>query len=246
MIEKKDFFEEREIAEISSLKCKKVNTARDLVDRILDLDPSSEALILDFTLTPDYYTRDGKLASRRHARDKEAYLKLKQPNSAYAAKKNLKDPVKIREETFLKLRERPEDILALAEHFLKKQALQKGGKLLTLHDNTSTLLNNYNWPGNVRELQNVIERVAILSTSAVILPSELPESILNSAETVTAENGENRPTLEEIEQKYIKDVLLTYNYNYSKVIETLGIGRTTLWRKMKKYGIVNEERNNNK
>ncbi|MCH8928277.1 MAG: sigma 54-interacting transcriptional regulator [Candidatus Marinimicrobia bacterium] len=143
------------------------------------------------------------------------------------------------------LRERPEDILALAEHFLKEQSRQNGGRILTLHENTAILLKNYGWPGNVRELQNVIERVAILSTSAVILPSELPNSILNPAKTDVSDNNANQPTLEDVEQDYIKEVLLKHNFNYSKAADTLGIGRTTLWRKMKKYGMDNEDRSNN-
>ena len=140
------------------------------------------------------------------------------------------------------LRERPEDILALAEHFLKEQSQQNGGNLLTFHEKTTMLLMNYGWPGNVRELQNVIERVAILSTSAVIFPSELPDSILNPTNIATSENSENQLTLEEVEQEYIKEVLLKHNFNYTKVAENLGIGRTTLWRKMKKYGIESQER----
>ena len=144
------------------------------------------------------------------------------------------------------LRERPEDILALAEHFLKEQAQQNGGNLLTLHENTIMLLKNYGWPGNVRELQNVIERAAILSTSAVILPSELPNSIINPAKIAVSEHSDNQLTLEEVEQEYIKEVLLKHNLNYTKVAETLGIGRTTLWRKMKKYGIDSDDKSNYK
>ena len=143
------------------------------------------------------------------------------------------------------LRERPEDILALAEHFLKEQSQRNGGKLLTLHENTTNLLKNYGWPGNVRELQNVIERVAILSTSAVILPSELPNSILDTAKHDVFEDKDDHPTLEKVEQEYIREVLLKHNFNYTKVAETLGIGRTTLWRKMKKYGMDNDDRTDN-
>ena len=143
------------------------------------------------------------------------------------------------------LRERPEDILALAEHFLKEQSQQNSGKLLTLHENTTKLLKNYGWPGNVRELQNVIERVAILSTSAVILPSELPDSILDPTKYDMIEEKDNHPTLEKVEQEYIREVLLKHNFNYSKVADILGIGRTTLWRKMKKYGIEKADSSNN-
>ena len=91
----------------------------------------------------------------------------------------------------------------------------------------------------------MIERVAILSTSGVILPSELPISIIDPAKYDISEDKDNHPTLEEVEQKYIKEVLLKYNFNYSKVADTLGIGRTTLWRKMKKYGMENEDRTEN-
>ncbi|MGI8746339.1 MAG: sigma 54-interacting transcriptional regulator [Bryobacteraceae bacterium] len=75
------------------------------------------------------------------------------------------------------LRQRPEDIPALAEHFAKKFALQCGRKLSGITPEARAYLRSYSWPGNVRELENAIERAVVLGSSDAILPEDLPENI---------------------------------------------------------------------
>ena len=72
------------------------------------------------------------------------------------------------------LRERTDDIRILAQFFLKKIALKQGGAPLRLSEESIRLLENYNWPGNVRELENTMQRAAVLATSDVLLPKDIP------------------------------------------------------------------------
>jgi Nif-specific regulatory protein len=75
------------------------------------------------------------------------------------------------------LRQRPEDVVPLAEHFAKKFAGQVGRKLTGISTQAKTYLRAYSWPGNVRELENAIERAVVLGTEETILPEDLPENI---------------------------------------------------------------------
>ena len=136
------------------------------------------------------------------------------------------------------LRERVDDILALANHFLLEHSNRTQKDKFRLSDSAAELLTQYQWPGNVRELQNVIERAAVLSDSSTILPSDLPEGVLENRDRSISVVSEKDMSLEEIEEEHIRLMLRKNRYNYNSVAETLGIGRTTLWRKMKKYGIA--------
>ncbi len=130
------------------------------------------------------------------------------------------------------LRERKEDIPALARYFIKKYS----GKLAkTATDFTAEALEQlagYHWPGNVRELENVIERAVILCETDTIGALDL---FIPSAAVVT-ERGAN-PSLEEMEKNYILRVLKEADHNQSKASQLLGIDRKTLYLKLKKYGI---------
>ena len=136
------------------------------------------------------------------------------------------------------LRERVDDILALANHFLLEHSNRTQKDKFRLSDSAAELLTQYQWPGNVRELQNVIERAAVLSDSSTILPSDLPEGVLENRDRSISVVSEKDMSLEEIEEEHIRLMLRKNRYNYNSVAETLGIGRTPLWRKMKKYGIA--------
>lgn len=140
------------------------------------------------------------------------------------------------------LRERPEDILVLTEHFLREQVIKNKISLLSISGEATEALKQYDWPGNVRELQNAVERLAVLSSTSQITMKELPLRILQSKSDDKAVSNKSSMTLEEVEERHIRGELKKYSYNYSAVAELLGIGRTTLWRKMKKYGIKEESK----
>ncbi len=136
------------------------------------------------------------------------------------------------------LRERPEDIPLLVDHFLSKYAQREGRAEAGIADDAMEILRRYNWPGNVRELENVIERALALSKSGIILPSDLP------AETRGADSRPNlvtngslvsdRPTLAELEQRYINLVLQQEGGNKKRAAEILGIDRRTLYRTLER------------
>jgi two-component system, NtrC family, response regulator AtoC len=130
------------------------------------------------------------------------------------------------------LRERKEDIAALARHFLKQYAKKMGKSITDLKPDALDLLAGYHWPGNVRELENVVERAVILCETDLLGGEDL--SVPSMA--VINELGTN-PSLEEMEKNYILRVLKEANNNQSRASQLLGIDRKTLYLKLKKYGI---------
>jgi len=120
------------------------------------------------------------------------------------------------------LRERREDVLALAKKFLKRKKLDADAE---------RLLVNYAWPGNIRELRNALERAALLEEGEKIGVASLPLGDL----ITTAARAEW--SLADLEAHYIREVLRSTRSNYSRAAEILGINRKTLLEKRKRYGI---------
>ncbi|MBI5580280.1 MAG: sigma-54-dependent Fis family transcriptional regulator [Deltaproteobacteria bacterium] len=133
------------------------------------------------------------------------------------------------------LRARPDDIPLLIRCFLEKYSRAFGKEVKGASSEVLDILSRYPFPGNVRELENIIERAVALSDepeiSARDLPSDLRELSMRSIEAAP------RLTLEEMERKYIQEVLIKTNYRKSIAAEILGLPRTTLWRKMKQHGL---------
>jgi two-component system, NtrC family, response regulator AlgB len=127
------------------------------------------------------------------------------------------------------LRERPEDILLLAFHFLKR--ISAGGKELDIAPESAKLLTAYRWPGNVRELENVMERAALLARDGIILPAHLPQELASLDESVSG-----LLSLEEIERQHIARVLRMAS-DLDEASRILEIDPATLWRKRKKFGL---------
>jgi transcriptional regulator with PAS, ATPase and Fis domain len=133
------------------------------------------------------------------------------------------------------LRERPEDVLGLAEHFLARQAELYNEPYKTLTDQTKKLLLDYHWPGNVRELANVMERAYILTDTELITPAALPVEILLAA---PVENGKARlPTLDEAQRKVIIQALETTGGKKMAAAKILGLERRKLNRLLEKLNI---------
>jgi DNA-binding NtrC family response regulator len=134
------------------------------------------------------------------------------------------------------LRERPDDIEMLARHFLRKFSGRMRKPVAALTPETLSVLRRYSWPGNVRELENVMERAVALTGNAMLDIADLPAPLREEA---SAKNGAARLPLKEIERRYILDTISACNGNYDEAAKTLGIGRTTLWRKLKIYSRAN-------
>lgn len=138
------------------------------------------------------------------------------------------------------LRERQEDILALAKHFLDKTALVIGIGSPGFDPAVEPLLKAYRWPGNVRELRNVVERAAILSLGECISAQHLPREITgdNPAMPVLfcAQSGSAIRPLAAVETDYIRHVLHSCAGNKTQAAELLGITRLTLRNKLREAG----------
>ena len=130
------------------------------------------------------------------------------------------------------LRERPEDILPLVEVFLKRARQKHGGKAQRLGSEAAQTLLRYPWPGNVRELEHAVERAVIMSSAAELLAEDLPPEVRGAQSA----HGRAEP-LEEIEKAHILKVLKACGENQVDAAKRLGIGRNTLWRKLKAYGL---------
>ena len=129
------------------------------------------------------------------------------------------------------LRDRAEDILPLAEIFLKKYAEKYHRPVETISEVAALRLTSHAWSGNIRELQNVIEKAVILSEEKALLLKDL------SMNTPAKATSSVSLTLDEAEEKTIRDTLSRCNGNLSMVAKELGISRPTLYSKLKKYGI---------
>jgi DNA-binding NtrC family response regulator len=136
------------------------------------------------------------------------------------------------------LRQRPEDIPLLVDHFLSKYAQREGRPESGVSADAMELLRQYGWLGNVRELENVVERALALSKSGIILPSDLPVEVRageGRPPPLTAYNlVDDRPTLAELEQRYINLVLQQEGGNKKRAAEILGIDRRTLYRTLER------------
>jgi len=130
------------------------------------------------------------------------------------------------------LRERVSDIPLLATHYLKKNN-QKYRKELTISEKAESLLKEHLWPGNVRELQHAIERAVIMAEDSELQPSDFLLKLGGN----TPKSKSETLKLEEVEKETIEEAIKRSAGNLSQAAKELGLGRTTLYRKMDKYGI---------
>ncbi len=147
------------------------------------------------------------------------------------------------------LRERREDILPLARHFLARVAETGRKKELKLSPGAVAVLEGYHWPGNVRELQNAMERASVLSEGDTISETDLPVRISGPGAArpagvpFTPAGGASLPRmLEEIERQNIVEALERFGGVRSRAAEYLGMKRTTLLARMSSLGIVEPEK----
>jgi two-component system, NtrC family, response regulator AtoC len=148
------------------------------------------------------------------------------------------------------LRERREDIPALIDHFLGEFG-RKDEQTYQLHPEARRVLEAYSWPGNVRELSNAVENLTQLSRGLEItvddLPAKIQADVLKRAmrRSEGADEGlpsmiDDWPTLDELERRYIH-LLVGKHKEKQRIAEILGVDRTTLYRKLKRYGFQEED-----
>ncbi|NLC70927.1 MAG: sigma-54-dependent Fis family transcriptional regulator [Desulfuromonadaceae bacterium] len=142
------------------------------------------------------------------------------------------------------LRDRKEDILSLAQYFLRHFSLKEGKKLKSITDNAMTILANYSWPGNVRELKNTIERLVIMTPGDLIKEEHLKEFIFRGDESQAGggffnqnDSGTYKDARENFEREFLINKLKQYNWNISRTAEAIEMERSNLHRKIKAYDI---------
>ncbi len=136
------------------------------------------------------------------------------------------------------LRERKEDILPIANHYLKKFAEAMGRKVCCFSPKAKELLLSYPWPGNIRELINAVERALVLCREGAVLPEHLPIA----PSKAVAPPKDDDLSLEAVERRHIEYVLERCGHNVTQAAKLLGIDRVTLYNRMRRYGIAWRQR----
>lgn len=143
------------------------------------------------------------------------------------------------------LRERESDIKLLAEHFLERFQKKVGKPVEGFAPDVLEMFKIYDWPGNVRELKNVVERMIIMSEDKTLhsrlLPSEIAGTDHVPTEVQEEASPEEMPSLDELEKEHIQRVLRRTNGNKKKSAEILGVDRSTLYARLKRYKKQNKE-----
>ena len=146
------------------------------------------------------------------------------------------------------LRERPDDIPPLIDHFLAR-IRERTGQTHRIPPETFELLRGYAWPGNIRELENALEHACVMCDGETILPRDLPLVLQNagpgggsgpaasSPAAVATRNGGSPITLEELEKQALVEALEATGYNHTRAAKMLGITRRTLGYRITKYDI---------
>jgi two-component system response regulator HydG len=152
------------------------------------------------------------------------------------------------------LRDRSEDIPALAAYFLEKMQRESGIEY-TLSDDSLRLLTTYEWPGNVRELENALERACALSSGPVLNLSDMPTQLQDhhrqatqttaaaESESAAKTTGQGILTIAELEKQAILETIERLKGDKLLAAKLLGIGKTTLYRKLKEYGLSDIDAN---
>jgi two-component system response regulator AtoC len=133
------------------------------------------------------------------------------------------------------LRTRLDDIPLLVRYFLRKYSRAFAKEVNGVSSQVMEILSRYPFPGNVRELENIVERAVALSEGTELSASDLPSDLRELSISSLEKN--QWLSLKEKEREYIRDVLTQTDYNKNLAAEILGLPRTTLWRKMKRFGL---------
>jgi PAS domain S-box-containing protein len=170
-----------------------------------------------------------------------------------ATNKNMKEEVesgRFREDLYYRLnvinihlpplRERMEDLSLLVEHFLEKfrQKFQK--QIKGIAPAAFRLLQKYHWPGNIRSLENALEHAFVLCHETIIQSECLPERLWEDFDKneISSETAAGDDSVKQAEKLHLQNILDKFDGHRGKAAEALGIDKSTLWRKMKKYGLL--------
>jgi Nif-specific regulatory protein len=135
------------------------------------------------------------------------------------------------------LRERVEDIPQLAEHFLSKASRKCKTKMKQLSEEAMACLVKYDWPGNVRELENAIERAVVLGSGNMVLPDDLPETVLEFGWTSPDGPAKYYRSVKEMKRQMILQALQQAHGSYLEAAKALGIHPNSLLRLMRNLNV---------
>ena len=134
------------------------------------------------------------------------------------------------------LREHPADVVPLAKYFLTRAAAGRGDAPSLTRD-AAAALRDYAWPGNVRELRHAIERAYDAAEGSAVGLTHLPSEILEPPDVESEHAPARRPTLDDVERRYVAATLHAARGNQTEAARLLGISRKALWEKRKRYGL---------
>ena len=135
------------------------------------------------------------------------------------------------------LRERRDDIPMLIRHFLKQFNREMEKRVESVAPEAMDVLINYDYPGNIQEMENLMEHAVVLCRGRTILPSHLPKNVLEVKENFMDHAAHRKDPLKVIEKQLLLKVLSETGWNYKETASCLTVSRTTLWRKIKRFGI---------
>lgn len=141
------------------------------------------------------------------------------------------------------LRERMDALPQLVRHFVNHISTRFGKRIEGFDEHAQAYLRNYSYPGNVRELESIIAHAVIMADDEIIRARDLPDQVRAGGSAPFAlphYASDDIPTLKEMEEQLIRRALEKLDGNQTEAAEKLGISRSTLWRKMKEYGINTE------
>jgi glutamyl-tRNA reductase len=142
------------------------------------------------------------------------------------------------------LRERRDDIPLLTNYFIKRLNKNNGKQIYKISEEIYKRFLTYDWPGNIRELENIIERAFAVSIGEEITVTDLPTRLQSYPirnYTIEKDSVSGETSLKQLEAERIRDLLINKKIKLTETAKILGIGRTTLWRKMREFGISREQ-----
>jgi DNA-binding NtrC family response regulator len=210
-----------------------------LLDEIGELAPAVQAKLLRAIETRSFRRVGGTDDLTVDARIMAATnVVLERAVERKAFREDLYYRLKVGHLTIPPLRERPDDLLALARRLLDEICRELGRRPLAMAAETERVLARYRWPGNVRELRNVLERAVLLHEGdGRIGPGALPALPDRPADAGPAGVGGAGASLEDIERAHILRVLESFGGNQTRAAKALGISRNTLWEKLRHYRV---------
>jgi transcriptional regulator with PAS, ATPase and Fis domain len=141
------------------------------------------------------------------------------------------------------LRDRPEDISLLVNYFIAKYSQKCGRRISGIAREAHHCLIRYTWPGNVRELENAIERAAVLGSSDLIVPEDLPENILEAEASAAVSITRYHDAVRQKKKEIIIKAVEQTNGNYADAAKLLGVNPTYLHRLIRNMDLKDELKN---